>query len=538
MLYQVWLVSRWVQMLTPSRTNSRRDNSKGSMARLLRELVEPGCVVDRRLAAAIGSIVPFTVVFALWCCASPSALAQKPPVSSGSGDAIEQYVLRQLEADPEQSETWRVLGRVRAEQGKTDSARACVQRALELDPQNIAAHFDLGVLAERHGDEALATHHFREVLRLGDTTAYAPQVWARGIRLEPVVDTEGQAREMRTGEMRTAELRLNPDQAEPGGAEVQQASLEVRTFDGADDLEQAVERLQVDAQSAERRWRSFVEAGLVYNSNVTLTPINQELRNSSAGGFQAIFNPELEWIALHGKDWRAGPLFRGFFNVNESSLSEFDLGSFQPGVFAEYDLAGSAAAWVARAEYVAASDYFDGSRIGVRQTVQASATGIREDQRVDYLYCAVSTADFDDDGVNPRQTSLDGWTWTGGYSHFWQTGWDWAPQATLGVDLEHTDTRGSDFQYMGATLHGSLTASLGERLDWTQSGGIGVRDYYQFSGPGSRDEMIYRLGSRLQWRWTPSWMTVASVRYDRFASESPDFDAERFEAGCSVVFMY
>jgi hypothetical protein len=114
---------------------------------------------------------------------------------------------------------------------------------------------------------------------------------------------------------------------------VQPVGYQIQTSDGADDLERRFDQVESDAILPPKRLRLFCELGALYNSNVLLTPISRELFNIDAESFQAIFNPEIEWIAMHDKKWRSGPLLRSYSTLNESNQQAFNLFSIQPGWF-------------------------------------------------------------------------------------------------------------------------------------------------------------------------------------------------------------
>ena len=166
------------------------------------------------------------------------------------------------------------------------------------------------------------------------------------------------------------------------------------------------------------RLRAFVEAGLLYNSNVSLTPISRQLNNTDASSFQGFLNPELQYTLIDREAIRTGPLTRGYFAVNEQSQRDFDLAAFQGGWFAECDHRFGVKDWISRLDYLYSLDLQGGSRFAERHSLNLSATSISIDGDILYLFGALSLSDFADDGIDPSYDSLDGPGFNGGVTRY------------------------------------------------------------------------------------------------------------------------
>lgn len=459
----------------------------------------------------------------------PSAAAPHPMLTMLYG---------RVERDPNHSDSWRLIGKLEAKQGNTATAIQAFTRALQIDPENAATHFDLGQLLLAGGDAVNADVHFRQCVAIAPKSDYAQQLYQQQLVLQPPGLSDG---------LQPAAAAISNDvayalaQSELGFDEASQldaVGYEIQTFDGADDLDRRLNELQSDADPTLKRLRVFLETGVMYNSNVSLTPISRELVASDAESYQAFVNPELEWIALQRGDWRAGPLARGYFTINESSQSAFDLASFQPGAFLERDLQIGSSDWIARLDHVYSLDLLDGDRLGDRHSVTASVIMIRPDLDVIYTYFSTKFSQFDDDGVDAAVSSLDGTAFAGGISRFFQTENAWLPTYSLGIDLESADTEGSDYRYRAINGHGDVTCQLSERWSLVTTVGVGHRDYYDFSGPVNRNELTWRVHGKLRWQWSERLSFAAFVGHDRFASDNEDFDAERTQGGLLTTLNY
>lgn len=275
---------------------------------------------------------------------------------------------------------------------------------------------------------------------------------------------------------------------------------------------------------------------MLYNSNVTLTPISRDLAQGESASFQSFTNPDLDYKIIQKNTLRAGPMFRGYFTLNESNFQDFNLSSYQPGMFVERDFRLGSHESIGRFEYLYSTDFFDGDRIGNRHSATVSLTSIRPDLDAIYTYFTLASSDFTDDGEIPSQSSLDGVTITAGSTRFFQTGWKSLPNHSLGLDFESADTEGDDFRYHSLNLHGSTNWLFFEGWKFSPTWGIGFRDYPDFMGLIDRQEFFWRLHGRVQYTLNEMWAISAVAGHDRFASDNQDFDTERTEGGLVLTF--
>lgn len=465
--------------------------------------------------------------------------------SEGLADEKQNAILRMLEQrvakDPLHADSWRLIGRYHHRAGQHAAAQEAFERALELAPQNVATHFDFGNHLHDFGNHVQATHHFRQVFVLGPGSGYARQLTERGIvfdDLQPPLmsglngleEAEGAS-----GERTTGEVGLGDSEHD-----LLQASYQIRSFDSSEEVEQRLghpELEPADELPPPRRLRMYLEFGALYNSNVTLAPISRQLIDADASSAQGFLNPEFELICGDWEGTRVGPLARGYFTVNQSDFSDFNLASFQPGAFLERDHLLGRTDLTGRVDYVYSLDLFGGDRLGDRHALTTSATSLRPDGDLVHLFWTVSFSQFDEDGEEPAVESLDGTAHTLGISRFFN--WDsaWIPASSLGASVESVDTEGADFRYDGATINGDLTVALRERLSFIPEASAGYRSYGDFTGTEDRDEFVWRVGGRLRWEWTREVSLSAVAGYDRFASDHELFDADRTQAGIVLTYL-
>lgn len=449
--------------------------------------------------------------------ADPAA-ADPAAADPASPDPVMRLLLKRIEDRPNHSDSWRLLGSYQSKHSDLASALRSLVKALQLDPENAAAHFDYGKLLFENGEADQAREHFQQCVSLAPETDYANRIeqngWLANLGDRPSLNSIDD------------------------WLQVQPAGYRIQTFDGADDLERTVDRLESDADPTLRRIRFFFETGVLYNSNVSLTPISRELINEQAESFQWLANPEIEWIALQRRQWRSGFLSRGFLTVNESTQSEFDLASLQAGGFVERDLVAFNCDWTARLDYVYSLDHQGNRRFGDRHSMTASIIQIRPDLDILYGYVTASVSDFADDGLVPTTSSLDGPSVSAGISRFFQTNLDRMPTFALGIDLETADTEGSDFRYRGVTTYGECTLQISQRLQLIPSAGTGCRDYFAFTGLVPRDEWTWRVQGKLRWQATEHAAISWVAGHDRFASDNEQFDAERTQGGMLMTVTY
>ena len=424
--------------------------------------------------------------------------------------------------NPQQGDTWRLIGRIYRSRGDEEQAVDAFRKALSIQDDNAAAHFDLGQLLYDTGNEKEAATHFQMVMRFAPESGYADQLVESG-------------RVQRTSGMTTSGLEITENEQ----SFIRQVGYEIQTFDGADDLEQRLHQLDLQSPKSDRDYRFFMEFGTLYNTNVSLTPISRELRSDDSASAQAFLNPDLQWITLRKDSVRAGVLARGSFTLNERHQNNFDLASFQPGIFVEGDLHGPGQnQLIGRLDYVYSIDLLGGSRFGDRHSLTGSTTFIDAEANVLYVYLTGSMSDFNNDGMVPAVNSLDGLSLMGGVSSFFSTNLQSLPTWSLGADVEFADTDGADFRYTGVNLHTNATIQMSDSLSFTPSTGVGYRDYYDFTGSPNRDELTWRINGKLTWQCTEHWAISGVAGYNRFATDNANFDAERIEGGFVFTVVY
>lgn len=79
-----------------------------------------------------------------------------------------------LKEDPSDPDAFVIIGAAEFERLHLKEARASLAMALEISPEHPDAHWWLGLIEERAGNELAATRHFREATRLDKKTYPAP----------------------------------------------------------------------------------------------------------------------------------------------------------------------------------------------------------------------------------------------------------------------------------------------------------------------------------------------------------------------------
>ncbi|WP_145100556.1 hypothetical protein [Rosistilla carotiformis] len=483
------------------------------------------------------------VLFLGIACRSSGLFGQQPADSGASqtpADAMLAIVRARTQQNPGHSDSWRLLGKVEAKAGNSEAAINAYSQSLRIDPENAASHFDICQLLHAIGDPA-APYHAQQCVLLAPASDYAEQLHAGGFaQRPPSASPSGQVHPAGNRGSAPAEFASNKTSIESGAAavDVEPVSYQIQTFDGEEELDRRLEQVRSDISPTPKRLRVLLELGVLYNTNVSLTPVSRELASNSAESFQGFINPELEWIAIRRDSWRAGPLARGYFTVNEAHQSDLDLTSGQPGAFIERDFCWGENDLIARLDYVYALDLLGGEHVDDRHSVTASVIMIRPDLDVFYAYLATGVSQFKDDGINPSATSLDGAAISGGLSRFSQTGIDWLPTWSSGIDLEYANTEGDDYRYSAINGHSDATFQFGRRLSFIPSVGIGYRNYADFTGTPDRDELTWRAGGKLRWMFSDLVALSLVGGHDRFASDNQDFDAKRTQAGLVLGITY
>lgn len=448
-------------------------------------------------------------------------------IAFGAADADEPsasesqaVMLATLEAmareEPAHADTWRLIGRIHRQQRHFADAESAFRRALFLQPNNVAAHYDIGELYEATNRSDAAREHFERVIQLAPESGYAQQLVSRNAVATPVVEPVFPSVE------RVSALVETPTQSPAENIGEQGIGEELLGRTAA-------------LNSNEKDVQLFIETGTLYSTNIGLAPISRELTASDGSGFQAFLSPDVQWTMTRSGNARAGALFRGFFTLNEGQFRSLDIGAFQPGAFVERDVPSwGVSDATLRLEYSYALNLFGGTRFGDRHAVTASFTAMPTETDAVFGYLSFNVADFTNDGADPAIDSLDGPAFIVGLSRIRQTTWKSIPWTSFGAEFQHVDTEGEDFRFNSITFHGSTTFQLLERLQFITNTGIGYRHYGDFTSSYSRDELTLRAGAQLKWQFSEDYSVATVIDYNRFASMVEVYDTERTEAG--VVF--
>lgn len=440
------------------------------------------------------------------------------PLSESFGQAANPGLRERLEQRvaerPQDPSAWRLLGRALEQQGDHDRAFEAFQQATELDPLNAAAHFDLANWHLNAGDEQLAANHFAEVVRIAPDSSYAKEA-----------------------------ADLLASLPEPAGP-VRKVGFEIRRFDRTDlvpSLRQPSERLPDILDEAEDLPDPLtlrLEAGLLFNTNVALAPTSRGLAVESAESLQGFLSPEIEFAAWNHSDWRAGPTFQGYFNVNEDDLQALNLSSYQPGLFFERLIVAEAAVLVPRFAYNFTYDAFDGNTFARRHSMALSTNVIWPTLNESNVYWVTDYTNYASDGDDPAVTSRDGWAHTLGASHRLYFEEHWLQSIAAGIEGQLARTDGVNFTYNGLSLYTDAEIPLLPQLTLLLNGSWAYRSYPDADLDPSRNESIWHAGVRLRYDLTPTWSTAAVFNYDRFDSENELFKTDRTIVGLTTTFEY
>lgn len=440
------------------------------------------------------------------------------PEIAAFGQAGSPGLLQRLEARvaerPEDSSSWRLLGRAREQAGDREGAFEAFDQAAELDPLNVAAQFDLAHWHLKGGEEQLAANHFAEVVRLAADSNYAHEA---------------------------AEL-LETLPAPDNG--VQAAGFEIRRFDRTDlvpSLRPPSERLPGALEVTEELPAPLslrIETGLLFNTNVALAPTSRGLAVDSAAGLQGFVMPEIEFAAWNHPQWRAGPTFQGLFNVNQNDLQAFNLSSYQPGMFLERMIVSDLAVIVPRLAYSFTYDMFDGSTFAKRHALSLSTNVVWPCMNESNVYLVSDFTNYTNDGDFPAITSRDGWSNTLGANHRLYLEDSWLQSVSAGIEGQMARTDGANFTYNGLSLFSDAEIPLHPQWTLLVNGSWAYRDYPDAQLTPSRNEHIWHAGMRLRYDLTTRWSLAAVMNYDWFNSKNELFRTDRTIVGLTSTFEY
>jgi hypothetical protein len=442
----------------------------------------------------------------LWLEVSNVALAQ----GHSTNLANQELRLRARVAErPDDGSSWRILGRYLLQQERHAEALEVLLRASELSPTSAAAHFDLGQTQQALGDSTAAAASFQTVIELAADSDYA-----------------------QSAQQALASLRSDA----PPSDVVVLADYRIRRFDGSEHADRVDPLAPPEAPWWKQRLSLNLQTGVLYNSNVALSPLSRELSSEPSRSAQLFVEPDLLFAVIDEPTWRSGPTLRGHFTVNEGHLRQFNLQSYRPGWFVEYFLFRGEQSFVPRVAYEFTHDEFDGRTLGNRHALLTSVTAYWNGEHSSSLFWSIDTSDFLNDGILPSVTSQDGVTNALGVTHELALPYAHWRLVRGGVEVAHASTTGSDYTFNGVNVFAAAAFPLAAGLELSLTGSIGYRQYPDFEFTPARDEIIWRGGTELRKYFTDHLSGALVFNYDNFDSQNPLFESERFISG--IVFDY
>ncbi len=435
-----------------------------------------------------------------------SSMLQAGDAVAAGNSSIGQRLQQRVQQDPSNANSWRLLGRWQLKNNQLPAAEASFRRAVTLNPDLVAAHFDLANLLVELGDTKQSIKHFTTVIQLAPDCDYATQAESQLVAF----DQQALA--------------------------VQPAGYEILRFDGSEHLDAAPNSVQEVVTP--KLWHFRLEVGSIFNSNPALAPISRGLAPAGPETFQGVATPELELRLFDGSAYSFGTMLRGSFTHNEGNVRQLNLQSYQPGVFLEKVLLRQNSVLVSRMEYSFSHDEFDTKTLGNRHSLFASLARVTPSGSMTFGYMSSDYTNFAQDGISPEVTSQDGWTWATGRSHRFAIKRRWLNSFRLGVDGRYADLAGADFRFAGASVFIDAEIPITDRIVFKPEGGWGYRNYFDFTGSPSRNENIWRGGARLE-RKLNDVLPVATVsNYENFATGNAAFAADRYTAGVVAIIQY
>lgn len=410
---------------------------------------------------------------------------------------------------PDDGSSWRMLGRCLLQQHRHTEALEILQQAVALSPASAAAHLDLGKTWQALGDSESAAESYRTVMELAPDSDYA-----------------------QSAQQALATLRS----VAPPQDVIVPADYRIRRFDGSELADRVEPLRQPETPWWKERLSLNLETGVLYNSNVALSPLSRELSSSPSGSAQLFVEPDLLLAVFDETTWRSGPTLRGHFTVNEGNLRQFNLQSYRPGWFVEFFLFRGEQSFVPRVAYEFTHDEFDGSTLGNRHALLTSVAAYWNGEHSSTLFWSIDTSNFLNDGVLPSVTSQDGVTNALGISHDVALPFAHWRLIRGGIEVSHASTTGSDYTFNGVNLFAAAAFPLAAGLELSVTGSVGYRQYPDFEFTPTRDEILWRGGAELRKYFTDHLSGALVFNYDNFDSQNPLFASERFISG--VVFDY
>lgn len=454
--------------------------------------------------------VSFGLILVLLWAVPGAANESQLPVQEAVA-SIEAEMENRVRRDPSDASAWRMLGRLRIQQGDWTGALNALNAAIEVDQFSAAAFADLAAVQQELGNDAEAAGALQRVIELAPDSEYAE-------------------------EARVALTELTANGVEP-------VSYEVRTFDGSNDA--PLIRDPRDDEETESFFHALkkdldlrVDLGAQYNDNVSMLPSSRESVFGSPASAQGTASISARYIAWTNDTYRIGPTLDIDYTLNEGHQDSFNLQSYRGGAFADAVYEFDDVKVKPRVAYSYTHDLFGGNTFGRRHTLASSIGFVWTPSQITTAYWSIDRNNIRNSSANAALNSQDGTSNTVGVLHDFVFRDSKFRTFRLGADYTHADTQGRNYRFNGFSLFTQSVYVVMPKLHLTTKGGWAYRDYYDFTGSPSRNTHIFRTGAELR-KYFDNGLSVAGVtQFNTFVTKNRNYRSERFLIGVVGTWEY
>ena len=283
------------------------------------------------------------------------------------------------------------------------------------------------------------------------------------------------------------------------------------------------------AQEPLRPWELSLRLFTDYDSNIPLAPRDRATAGFSGhkSGIDMGFGVSGSYKFVDAQNWDlgAGGQFVQVWNTR-SGLSDFNLTSVSPRLFADYFFAAGTMPGQAQMGYQFKHDWLHGEAFERNHTLSWTLGILPLPRLSTGIYYNLAFEDFDDDGTARRLTSRDATNHAVGLKGTYAWGYN-KPAVTVNYQFSHNSAEGRNFTFDAHSISGQFITPIVLPLKLKLEAGYSNEGYTRFTPKPERTQDNQNYGATLLLPLSRNISADLGYTFAKYKGSESRFDATR-----------
>jgi hypothetical protein len=292
------------------------------------------------------------------------------------------------------------------------------------------------------------------------------------------------------------------------------------------------------AQEPPRPWDLSVRLFSDYDSNIALAP-----KDKAAAGFSGHksgidlgvgVSGSYKFIDAQKWDLGAGGQFVQVWNTR-SGLSDFNLTSLSPKLFADYFFSAGAIPGQAQMAYQFRRDWLHGDAFEKSHTLNWDIGIVPIPRLTADIYYNLAFEDFDSEGDAPRLTSRNATNYAVGIKSTYSFGYN-KPAITLNYQFSHNSADGRNFTFDSHGISAQFITPVIGPVRLVLDAGYNSQDYTRFTPTPERTQDNQNYGATLLVPLARNISADLGYKFAKFKGSESRFEASQHKVILGITY--